>query len=113
VRVKAAQALSLVATSETSQTAFFFLRTFSFCAFGFKKKKWANGLDSFISVGLQRFCKAQFGTPLFFDTKGAKKSSQKKRRVPAGTRGRFLQKAPQKPFWTWRVRTYPSPLKKG
>jgi len=58
VRVKAAQALSLVATSETPQTAFFFLGTFSFCAFYGKKKKWTNGLDSFISVGLQRFCKA-------------------------------------------------------
>ncbi|MBQ7293084.1 MAG: hypothetical protein IJW79_05020, partial [Clostridia bacterium] len=58
VRVKAAQALSLTAVSETPQTAFFFLRTFSFCAFYGKKKKWTNGLDSFISVGLQRFCKA-------------------------------------------------------
>ena len=27
-----------------------------------------------VTLGLQRFCKAQFGTPLSFDTKGAKKS---------------------------------------
>ena len=56
---------------------------------------------------LQRFCKAQTDTPLFFDTKGAKKSSQKKRRVPAGTKGRFFaKKLRKKTFCTWRVRTH-------
>ena len=47
--------LSLVATSETLKSAFFFLGTFSFCAYIGKKKKWTNGLGVFISVGLQRF----------------------------------------------------------
>jgi hypothetical protein len=50
--------LSLTAVSETPQAAFFFLGTFSFCAFYGKKKKWTNGLGVFIVVGLQRFCKA-------------------------------------------------------
>ena len=45
---------------------------FHFCAYIGKKKKWSDGLGVFISVGLQRFCKAQFGTPLSFVTKGAK-----------------------------------------
>jgi hypothetical protein len=33
-------------------SAFFFLRTFSFCAFGFKKKKWAYGLGGFTTAVL-------------------------------------------------------------
>ena len=42
---------------------------------------------------LQRFCKAQTDTPLFFYTKGAKKSSQKKRRL-----GRFARPASDKAY---------------
>ena len=42
---------------------------------------------------LQRFCKAQTDTPLFFDTKGAKKSSQKKRRLE-----RFARPASDKAY---------------
>ena len=33
-------------------SAFFFLRTFSFCAFGFKKKKCAYSLDGFTTAVL-------------------------------------------------------------
>jgi hypothetical protein len=36
-------------------SAFFFLRTFSFCAFNGKKKKWSVGLGVYISVSLQQF----------------------------------------------------------
>jgi hypothetical protein len=42
--------------SETPQTAFFFLGTFSFCAYNGKKKKWTNGLGVYIVVGSQPFC---------------------------------------------------------
>jgi hypothetical protein len=41
---------------------------------------------------------------------GIASDSTKKTPMRCGARGRFLQKAPQKPFWTWRVRTHPSPL---
>ena len=48
-------------------------------------------------------------TPLFFDTKGAKKSSQKKRRCACERERRdFLEKVAQKLFFSGAVLTHPT-----
>ena len=54
--------------------------------------KRKSGLTVWMAL-LQRFCKAYTCTPLFFDTKGAKKSSQKKRRL-----GHFARPASDKAY---------------
>ena len=58
-------------------------RHFSFCElflFVPLVSKRKSGLTVWVAL-LQRFCKAQTDTPLSFDTKGAKESSQRKRRL--------------------------------
>ena len=61
-------------------------RHFSFCElFVPLVSKRKSGLTVWVAL-LQRFCKAQTDTPLSFDTKGAKESSQRKRRL-----GRFAR----------------------
>ena len=70
-------------------------RHFSFCElflFVPLVSKRKSGLTVWMAL-LQRFCKAQTDTPLSFDTKGAKESSQRKRRL-----GHFARPASDKAY---------------
>ena len=93
-------------------------RHFSFCElflFVPLVSKRKSGLTVWVAL-LQRFCKAQTDTPLSFDTKGAKESSQRKRRLKSFARCderqglRSLDSRPLAWGLLWAaVRTHPFP----